>query len=202
VTDEAKPALVIERVKLTDLFNDPANARLHGARNIEAITASLRRFGQVRPLIVLGDGQIVAGNGTYAAMRNLGWTECDVIRFATWDATTAAQYGIVDNRTAELAEWDFEALSSTLRGLAEQKVDLAGLGWEPHEVEPLLNADWTPDAPKAKDGEDARLVIEVTPEQRETILGTLRACRASDETDGAALARILLTHAAREPRGQ
>jgi hypothetical protein len=38
--------LSIRRVALDAIHADPANARLHPERNLGAITASLRRFGQ------------------------------------------------------------------------------------------------------------------------------------------------------------
>lgn len=44
--------LSILRVSLDALHLDPANARQHGERNLEAIRASLASFGQVVPLVV------------------------------------------------------------------------------------------------------------------------------------------------------
>src|SRR5439155_25632711 len=41
--------LVIRRVPLDALHQDPANARTHGPRNLEAISSSLTRFTQVEP---------------------------------------------------------------------------------------------------------------------------------------------------------
>ena len=45
--------LVIRRVPLDALHLDPANARQHGDRNLEAITASLQTFGQAEPLVAM-----------------------------------------------------------------------------------------------------------------------------------------------------
>ena len=42
--------LSIERVPIDTLHLDPANARLHPDENLDAIEASLRRFGQAEPL--------------------------------------------------------------------------------------------------------------------------------------------------------
>jgi ParB-like chromosome segregation protein Spo0J len=61
-------------VAIDTLVPDPNNTRLHGARNIEAIKASLTKYGQVEPLIVRQDTKIViGGNGRLEAMRLLGW---------------------------------------------------------------------------------------------------------------------------------
>ena len=44
--------LTIKRVALSDLHQDPANARAHPDVNLSAIEASLARFGQAEPLVV------------------------------------------------------------------------------------------------------------------------------------------------------
>jgi len=105
-----------ERVKTADISHDPGNTRTHDARNIESIAASLRRFGQQKPIVVNADGVVIAGNGTLAAARKLGWAEVDVVRTGL-EGVDAIAYAIADNRTAELAEWDDDALAKTLAAL-------------------------------------------------------------------------------------
>jgi ParB-like chromosome segregation protein Spo0J len=106
--------LTIERAPLTTLVPDPANARSHGPDNLASIVASLRRFGQAEPLIVQhGTNVVIAGNGRLAAMRELGWTECDVV-FLDVDSMDATALGIALNRTADLAGWDDEILAKLL----------------------------------------------------------------------------------------
>jgi ParB-like chromosome segregation protein Spo0J len=87
---------------------DPRNARKHDKRNLQAIAASLQEFGQLRPIVVV-DGVIVAGNGTHAAARKLGWSH--IAALSTDLAPAAARaFSIADNRTAELASWDLAEL--------------------------------------------------------------------------------------------
>lgn len=62
-------ALTIVRRELSSLQQDPNNARRHGRRNLDAIKASLVRFGQRVPLVVRPGGLIVGGNGTFSVMR-------------------------------------------------------------------------------------------------------------------------------------
>lgn len=106
----------VERRKIEDLYTDPANARRHGPKNLETIKASLRRFGQQHPLVVNADGMVVAGNGRLVAMGALGWTECDVV-VTELSGLDLAAFGVADNRTAELAEWDADALAVVLEAL-------------------------------------------------------------------------------------
>ena len=98
--------LEIETWKIEKLRFDPNNARKHDARNIDAIAKSLNRFGQRKPIVVVGDGTIVAGNGTVEAAKQLGWTEIVAARIPwQWTPEEIKAYALADIRTAELAEW-------------------------------------------------------------------------------------------------
>jgi|TARA_R100000479_G_scaffold131380_2_gene69245 ParB-like chromosome segregation protein Spo0J len=107
-----------ETVPISSLTYDPANVRKHSRRNLDAIKASLARFGQQKPIVIDKDGCVRAGNGTLEAARELGWTDIGVIRSDLVGAEMTA-FAIADNRTAELAEWDYDALRSTLAALKD-----------------------------------------------------------------------------------
>ena len=66
-------------VPIDELSIDPANVRKHGVRDIDAIKASLKRFGQQHPILVDKRGVVRAGNGRHEAMRQLGWSEVEVV---------------------------------------------------------------------------------------------------------------------------
>ena len=131
-------ALTIRRVSLDTLAPDPANPRAHNEANLDAILGSLRRFGQVEPLVVqAGTNRVIAGHGRMLAMRKLGWTDADVIEL---DVTSidATALGIALNRTAELAEWDDDVLSRLLDELrTENSID--GVGFSDREIDDLLS---------------------------------------------------------------
>jgi DNA modification methylase len=105
-------------VPIASLTADPANVRLHSQRNIEAIKGSLQRFGQQKPIVVDEDNVVRAGNGTLDAARALGWEEISIVRSDLVGPEMTA-FAIADNRTAELATWDEEALARTLEALPE-----------------------------------------------------------------------------------
>lgn len=137
--DKAGEGLVIRRVALDALHLDPSNAREHGDRNLETIRASLTRFGQAEPLVVhKGTGRVIGGNGRLVAMRDLGWTECDVVELDS-DEVTATALGIALNRTAELAEWDMPTLGSLLESLRSEGA-LEGVGFSTNELDELLES--------------------------------------------------------------
>src|SRR5438876_347960 len=100
----------LETVQISMLSEDPANARLHPTRNLDQIKASLRRFGQQKPIVVDATNTVRAGNGTLAAARALGWQTIQIVR-SELAKTELTAYAIADNRSAELAEWDAEVLA-------------------------------------------------------------------------------------------
>ena len=128
--------LAYERVAISSLKFDKRNARKHDAKNIKAIKDSLVKFGQQKPIVVMEDGTVIAGNGTLAAAKELGWETIDV-HWTALKADEAIAYGLVDNRSAELAEWDDANLKELLGELDQGGWDLAGLGWDDIDLKSL-----------------------------------------------------------------
>jgi len=128
-----------ETVSIDSLSFDPANVRKHGERNLATIKASLQRFGQQKPIVVDANGVVRAGNGTLAAAKALGWKEIAVVR-STLAGSEATAYAIADNRTAELAEWDEDALAETLSALqCEDEALLDAAGFDSAELSKMID---------------------------------------------------------------
>lgn len=119
-------------VPIESLHEDPANARI--GHDVDRIAGSLRQYGQRKPIVVnrLQQGKIEAGNGTYRAALQLGWSHIAVV-FVDDDAATAAAFGITDNRVGEFSRWD----EDVLRELAGSVGDLF-TGFEPAELDELV----------------------------------------------------------------
>lgn len=112
---------------IATLILDPANARKHDRANLGAIKASLRSFGQVKPVVVRREtGVVVCGNGTLAAALELGWTHLAVNSVSLTESQAAA-LSIADNRAAELAQWDQSLLDATLAGMTVDDADLQAM---------------------------------------------------------------------------
>lgn len=124
-----KPTLTLTPVE--NLTSDPENARVHSERNLDTIKESLREFGQRKPIVVTQAGIVLAGNGTLEAARRLGWTQIAVVTVPnTWTYEEARAFAIADNRTAELAKWNGELLSSQLDSLEASGFSPATLGFK------------------------------------------------------------------------
>ena len=133
-----------QRVELSSLVPDPDNARKHPDRNLKVIKDSLNKFGQQHPLIVSSDNVIIAGNGRYEAMRQMGWTHCDIVR-TNLSGADARAFSIADNRASDTAAWDDALLVEQLQAIAASGEDmLAAAGYEHDELRALLER--SPDA--------------------------------------------------------
>jgi DNA modification methylase len=131
--------------KITELSLDPSNVRKHSRRNLDAIKASLRKFGQQKPIVVDVKGIVLAGNGTLTAAQELGWTEIQIVR-TELAGVEATAFAIADNRTAELAEWEEDKLSQVLQSLKVEDADLlAATGYDAAEVDKMSKAEVTED---------------------------------------------------------
>ena len=130
-------------VPIDSVAPHPENYRDH---DVGAISESLSRFGQTKPIIVqrivvggmipLMNGYIVAGSGTWKAAKALGWTEIGV-RFMEWDDLQAKAYMIADNRLHDLGRTEENALGELLSQLAQDDA-LAGTGFDGDDVDDLL----------------------------------------------------------------
>jgi hypothetical protein len=133
----APRGMTVQTVTIASLELDPRNARRHPDRNLASTRRSLERFGQQKPIVVDADGVIIAGNGTVAAAKALGWKSIDVVRTKLRGAEARA-FAIADNRTGELAEWDAAELRAQLDELEAEGFDVdAALAFSQADVEAL-----------------------------------------------------------------
>ena len=125
----------IQTLQIKDLTPDPENARQHDDKNLKAIQASLKQFGQRKPIVITEAGVIVAGNGTVEAAKRLGWTEIAAVEVpGDWTPEQTKAFALADNKTAELAKWDVKVLNAQLLEFVESEFDIEALGFELPQV--------------------------------------------------------------------
>ncbi len=104
--------------------------------DVGRIAESLNVHGQYRPIVVRkGTNEVLAGNHTLLAARELGWTEI-AATFVECDDDQAARIVLVDNRTNDLATYDDELLLQLLQSVEV----LDGTGFTAAELDELLAA--------------------------------------------------------------
>lgn len=117
-----------------ELNNDPSNVRLHNEKNISVIKSSLAKFGQQKPIVIDDKGIVIAGNGTLEAARELGWEKIKCV-VTELDETNKTAFAIADNRTSELAEWDYEALDLQIEKLKSLDFNIEDIGFSMDSVD-------------------------------------------------------------------
>lgn len=186
------PDLAALVVPLDSVTPHPRNAR-HG--DVGAISQSLARFGQAKPIVVQASTRhILAGNHLWRAARALGWPDLAVSVVDVDDATALALM-VADNRTQELGSYDQQALADLLSELAGSD-NLDAIGYDGDDVDALLRdlssndptsflRDFPPDDPlpselneEAMPGGYFKLTFALTLAQRELVLRALGSAKA------------------------
>ncbi len=110
----------IQWVSIHSVHLNPENPR-HNEPAVEAVMASIARFGFRVPIVVNRRTNVIeAGNTRWKAAQRMGLSEVPVI-YADDDEITALAFALADNRTAEIATWDEPGLAGLL-----QRLDVEG----------------------------------------------------------------------------
>ncbi|MBN2475888.1 MAG: ParB N-terminal domain-containing protein [Pirellulales bacterium] len=134
----------IELRKVTDIRPYDRNPRQNDAA-VDAVAQSIRQFGFRQPIVVDVDGVIVCGHTRFKAAQKLGLAEVPVHVATDLTPEQIRAYRIADNKTADLAVWDYELLPIELSELQGMDIDLELLGFSKDDLAKLLD-------PGVKDG--------------------------------------------------
>lgn len=127
----------IKAVRLSDIKPYEKNPRKN-TKAVGPVAESIRQFGFRVPIVLDRDGVIVCGHTRYLAAQKLGMEEVPCIYADDLTPAQIKAFRLVDNKTQELAEWDFDLLSEELDELADfADLDLPAFGFpqteEKHE---------------------------------------------------------------------
>lgn len=127
--------IIMRRVE--DLIPYARNSRTHSAEQVAKLAASIKEFGWTVPILVDGDGTIVAGHGRVLAARKLKIDVVPTIDIGHLSDAQRRAYVIADNRLALDAGWDDEMLRVELGDLTGAGFDLALTGLSEDEISRL-----------------------------------------------------------------
>jgi site-specific DNA-methyltransferase (adenine-specific) len=131
-------SITITTRKVDELIPYVRNSRTHSDEQVAQIAASIKEFGWTNPILVDGEGVIIAGHGRLLAGRKLGFTEVPTIELRDLTDAQKKAYVIADNRLALNAGWDNEMLTLELGELAAEGYNLDLLGFDTKELDALL----------------------------------------------------------------
>ena len=143
--------------QITELKEYENNPRNNEAA-VDAVAKSIEEFGFKVPIVITSDHVIIAGHTRLKASKKLGLTEVPCIIADDLTEEQIKAFRLADNKTAELATWDFSKLEDELASI---EMDMSLFGFEDLEEEVPDNAtddDFDPDTeisetPYAKKGD-------------------------------------------------
>lgn len=128
----------IELVPIDDLIPYARNARTHSDAQIDQLAAAIEQFGWTNPVLINGDGGIIAGHGRVMAGRQLDMAEIPCIRFTHLTEEQERALIIADNKLALNAGWDEELLRAELEALTAGGFEMPAIGFDEKELERLF----------------------------------------------------------------
>lgn len=95
---------------------------------VEAVANSIREFGFKVPIVIDSNNVIVCGHTRLKAAIQLGMETVPCIVASDLTEEQIRAFRLADNKTNELAEWDFEKLNLEIEGI--ENIDLGDFGFE------------------------------------------------------------------------
>ena len=133
-------ACQITRVRVDRLRPSPRHARVHSEAKRTALSASIRRFGVIEPIIVDQDFTIIAGVARWMACQALGVAEVPIVSVEHLSPIEVRALRIAMGRFPEWATWDRDQLRIELPAIVAELPDLAmeEIGLSVQEVDRLI----------------------------------------------------------------
>lgn len=127
-----------------DLLRPYPNNPRYNEDAIDAVEESIDQVGYITPIIVDENYQILAGHSRWKALNNLGEEEIDVVLVEGLTDEQKRKFRLLDNKTAEIAEWDLDKLQKEL-----DRVDFGDFDFWSKELEKMAD-NLIADKPKKK----------------------------------------------------
>jgi ParB-like chromosome segregation protein Spo0J len=131
----------IENISTADLIPYARNSRTHSDEQVAQIMASIREFGFCNPVLIDGEGTIIAGHGRVMAATRMKLETVPCLRLTHLTDAQRRAYVIADNRIALNSGWDSELLANELSDLHADEFDMAVLGFDADELAKLLEME-------------------------------------------------------------
>lgn len=125
----------LEKRKLAELSHPDKNARMHPDKQIVELKRSLEKYGQTRNLVIDENGVILAGNGLYIAMTEMGWTEALCLVKSGMTENDKKKLMLSDNRIFDLGVNDMSVFDSIIAELGD---DLDVPGYDDELLQTLI----------------------------------------------------------------
>lgn len=124
-------------VPVAELVPYEHNARTHSDEQVERLRRSLQEFGFVAPILIDEERRVIAGHGRLLAAQAEGMESVPCVRVGSLTEAQRRAYILADNRLAEDAGWDEEALRFELDEIAALDFDVSLTGFDVEPGKPI-----------------------------------------------------------------
>ena len=111
----------------------------HNEPAVDAVARSVQEFGFRQPIVVDDQGVIIVGHTRYKAALKLGLETVPVHIAKGLPPAQVKAYRLADNKTSELADWNYELLPIELSQLRDMDFDLDLIGFAEDDLAKLLD---------------------------------------------------------------
>lgn len=173
--------LKVQNIQLS-MLNPWENNPRNNDEAVDSVVKSIESFGFNVPILCDQQFTIITGHTRWKAAKKIGMKSVPVIVLEITETQRKA-FAVADNKTSELAEWDYMKLRKVLEQLKHKKFNLPSLGYSQTELQALLTQqkefDWKAfeDRLKTKFAQAYVLLpIKIRMEMKETFKKTIKQC--------------------------
>lgn len=163
----------LKKLKLTEIKPYGKNPRKNDGA-VDAVAESIKQCGYCSPIVVDENYEVLAGHTRLKALKKLGRKECEVVIKEGLTEEQKQKYRILDNKTGEFAEWDFNVLDALLPSLDFDGFDF---GFEVPNVSPDDFGD-SFSLPDGDKGEICQMTFTLHKNQAELISKAINKAKA------------------------
>lgn len=136
---------MIAKEQITLKVNEIKPYEKNARKNDEAVPVvmeSIKQCEYIAPIIIDEHNIILAGHTRFKALKRLKYKEIEVLRVYGLTEEQKRKYRLLDNKTNEIAQWDFDLLPDELDGLDFGELELDwGINLESEEEHEIIEDD-------------------------------------------------------------
>jgi hypothetical protein len=154
MSPKLRNAVTFDRVLIGKITPSPHHARIHNGHDRRKLQKLLKEFGQVRPLTVTPEYELIDGHGVWEALQAIGEEFADIAIVADQSPAGLRALALALNRSCQEAKWDQGKVRAEFEFLLDVGFDTSFTGFDEPEIEFLFQSD----APQANVIENAGVI--------------------------------------------
>lgn len=124
-------------LSVNDITPYEKNARIND-KAVDAVAKSIKEYGFKNPILIDKDNVIIAGHTRLKAAQELNIEKVPCIYADDLTPKQIKAFRIADNKTGEIADWDFGLLEEELQELIGDGYDIENIGFNEKELEEII----------------------------------------------------------------